>query len=81
MKRRGNRFIGGKIIWFGIYYTFHIDVKASSWRRPKSNMKNRFKIHSFDKCVLNEHNVPGTIFGHGNISMLSWSSQSVWMKI
>lgn len=52
-------------------------MKASRWRRPKSNMKNRFKIHSFDKRVLNEHNVPGTIFGHGNISMLSWSSQSV----
>lgn len=34
-------------------------------------MKNRFKIHSLNKCVLNDHNVQGTTFGPGN-TVVDW---------
>lgn len=29
-------------------------------------MKNRFKVHSFNKRILNDHNVPGAILDRGN---------------
>lgn len=44
-------------------------------------MKNRFKIHSLNKCVLNDHNAQGATFGPGNIVVDQQDEVSAFMEL